>query len=903
MIAAASFGADAVVHGIILGLVYGVLASGLVLVYRASGVVNFAHGETGALGAAVLAKLVLDEHWPFVVALPVVLALGGAVGAATEILVVRRLAHRPRLALLVATIGLSQLLLVGELVLPKVKEVAPYPSPLHRQLALGPVSLNGPDFLAIAAVPAIVVGLALWLTRTPSGRALRAAADNPDAARLAGVRPERVAMLAWVLAGVVSTAAAVIANPLQGVVVGQQTETIGAGLLVRALVAALVGRLTSLPLALAGGVGVGLVQAVADTGHISQPAVDLVLLVAVLALVLMRPSRQVELRGPAEGELVTVPPVAGRRPWIGAAAALVGVAVVLPLVAGRSSELFSLSRVALYAVVGLSVVVLTGWTGQLSLGQFAVVGVGTFGAAALESHGVPFWATVPIAGALAAAVSVLVGVPALRARGLDLAVTTLALAVAAGSWLFTQSWLLGPGGVALVNRGRLAGIDLRGPLAYYEACVAVLALALAAVAGVRRADLGRRLLAVRANEQRAAASGVPPARSKLVGFALAGVLAGVAGALLAGLRVRSGPADFGPQESLQVVALAVIGGAGSASGAVLGAVFVLGVPAIFGDTTVAGLLPTGLGLLVLVLAFPGGLLELGQQVGRRLAPLRRPAAGRAPAALGWRVSPGGHRSPGPPFPVRPPAALGVTGLTVRFGGRVALDGVDLTVAPGELVGLVGANGAGKSTLLDVVSGFVMPAVGTVTLDGRDIGTLPPWTRARAGVGRVMQDARLYDDLTLTEAVLLAVRGSDGQEHTVDRRHRAGETIGLLGLDPWADVACQRLSTGTRRLAELACAIAGRPAILLLDEPTAGLAQAEAEAVGPLIARLRGQFGVTIVLVEHDVPLVLSVADRLVCLGAGRVLAEGAPDSVMADPDVVASFLGGDPRAAPPPGRA
>ena len=298
MVLAASFGADAIVHGVILGLVYGVLAAGLVLVYRASGVVNFAHGEIGALGAAVLAKLVLDEGWPFAVALPLVLALGGAVGAAAEVLIARRLARRPRLALLVATIGLSQLVLVGELLLPAIRETAPFPSPIHRQLTIGSLTLTGPDFFALAAVPALIAGLALWLTRTPSGRALRASADNPDAARLAGVRPGRVALLAWTLAGVVSTAAAVIANPLQGVVVGQQTETIGAGLLVRALAAALVGRLESLPLAVAGGVGVGLLQAVADSGHISQSAVDLVLLIAVLLLVLVRPSQRQRGAGP-----------------------------------------------------------------------------------------------------------------------------------------------------------------------------------------------------------------------------------------------------------------------------------------------------------------------------------------------------------------------------------------------------------------------------------------------------------------------------------------------------------------------------------------------------------------------------------------------------------------------------
>jgi len=902
VVLAASFGADAIVHGVILGLVYGVLAAGLVLVYRASGVVNFAHGEIGAFGAAVLAKLVLDEGWPFAVALPLVLAIGGAVGAAAELLIARRLARRPRLALLVATIGLSQLVLVGELVLPAIRETAPFPSPIHRQLTIGSLTLTGPDFFALAAVPALVAGLALWLTRTPSGRALRASADNPDAARLAGIRPERVALLAWTLAGVVSTAAAVVANPLQGVVVGQQTETIGAGLLVRALAAALVGRLESLPLAVAGGVGVGIVQAVADSGHISQSAVDLVLLVAVLLLVLVRPSPPRRGAGSAEGELVAVPPVRRARdhrrrigaPSLGCIGAGLAAAVVVPLVAGRSSQLFSLSRVALYAVVGLSVVVLTGWAGQLSLGQFAVVGIGTFGAAALEAHGVPFWITVPLAGLLGAGVSLLVGVPALRARGLDLAVTTLALAVACSSWLFTQSWSLQAGGVALVTRGRLLGLDLRGPLAYYEVCVACLAAALAAVVALRRSDLGRRFLAVRSNERRAAAAGVSPAVSKLTAFAVAGVLAGVAGALLAGLRVRSGPTDFGPDVSLQVVALAVIGGAGSAVGAVVGAVFVLGIPAIFGDTTVAGLLPSGIGLLVLVLAFPGGLVELASRLWG-LVPGRAavaPAAAATPAA-----APGATSAVATPVAVparvgsRAPATLEVSGLTVRFGGRVALDDVALSLRAGEVLGLIGANGAGKSTLLDVVSGFIRPDAGRVTVAGRDLAGLSPAQRARGGIGRVLQDARLFDDLVLAEAVMVGASAAGG-----DRERRAAAALDLLGLSASADVACQRLSTGTRRLAELACAIAGDPSLLLLDEPTAGLAQREAEAFAPFLSRLRAELGISVVLVEHDVPLVLAVADRLVCLGAGRVIASGPPDEVVRDPDVVRSFLGGDWRA-------
>ena len=577
MIAVFGLGADALTHGVILGLVYGVLAAGLVLVYRASGVVNFAYGETGALGAAVLAKLVLDEHWPWLGALPVVLALGGLIGAATELVVARRLRNRPRLTLLVATIGLSQVLLVGQYLLPAIREVAPYPSPLHRRWTFGPVVLTGRDFVAIAVVPAIVVGLALWLARTPSGRALRAVADNRQAAELAGIPSSRISLGVWTLAGVLSTATAVLAGPLQGATVARPTEAIGAGLLVRALAAALLGRLRSVGLALAGGIGVGVIQAAAETGRFDPAVADVVLLGAVLAIVLLRPVERQRGGSRPDGELVRVPAVRRRRspgrPGAGSVAAVgaVVLAAGVPLVAGRSSQLFSLSRLGLYAMVGLSLVVLTGWAGQLSLGQFAFVGLGTFGAAVAESHGVPFLVSVVVAAAGGAAVSIVVGLPALRVRGLELAVTTLALAVAARSWLFTRGWMA-PHGEATVPHVDLLGLAGRGPVAFYELCVAGLAVAVAAVAWLRRSGFARRLLAVRSNDRRAATLGVSPTAARLAAFATAGLIAATAGALLGALRVRSGAADFSPDESLRIVALTVIGGAGAAIGPLVGAV-------------------------------------------------------------------------------------------------------------------------------------------------------------------------------------------------------------------------------------------------------------------------------------------------------------------------------------------
>ena len=877
ILGAAVFTADVAVHGVLLGLVYGVLAVGLVLVYRASGVVNFAYGETGALGAAILAKLVLDEQWSWYAALPLALGVGAAIGAATEVLLARRLAGRPKVALLVATIGLSQVLLVGQLLLPRIRRVAPFPSPIHRHLLVGSTRLGGPDFVAIAAVPALALGLAIWLARTPSGRALNAAGDNPDAARLAGIATGRIAMLAWAVAGVLATATAVLANPLQGVIVGRPTEALGAGLLVRALAAGLVARLRSLPVALGAGIGIGLVQAVADAGSSDPSSADAgLLLVVLVALLVLHLGDAARSTPRAEGELVRVPPVrplrARSREAAGLAAGAIAASVVLPLLAGRSSQMFFLSRLVLYALVGLSLVVLTGWTGQLSLGQFALVGVGTFGAALLHRAGVPFWTAVPLVAVVGAGVALVTGVPALRARGLELAVATLALAVAARSWVFTRHAIAGASGVVTVPRGRLVGLDLRGPVAYYEACLAVFAAAAGGVTLIRRGRLGRELLAVRSNERRAATLGISPARTKLTAFALAGAMAATAGALLAGLRIRSGAADFGPEESLRIVAVAVIGGAGSVVGVTVGALVVLGIPAIFGDTTIAGLLPSGIGLLLLVLIAPGGLAE----IVARLRP--RPSAPRASGPPAARRRPEARRRA-----AAGAAALRVEGVSVSFGGRVALDEVCLEVTAGDVVGLVGANGAGKTTLLDVISGFRSPASGSVEIDGQDVTGWSVDARARAGVGRVLQDARLFDDLTLGEAVRAAAPRDPAA---------VAEALALLGLTSLAQTPCQHLSTGLRRLGELACAVVRRPSLLLLDEPTAGLAQRETEAFGPLLGALAAELGATVVLVEHDVPLVVSLAPRIVCLGAGRVIADGSPNQVLSDPAVVASFLGG-----------
>ena len=505
----------------------------------------------------------------------------------------------------------------------------------------------------------------------------------------------------------------------------------------------------------------------------------------------------------------------------------------------------------------------------------------------------------------------IVGASSLRVRGLLLAVTTFVFGVTALQYFYRQPLLSG-GSSSFVSfpRGSCSGSTSPTSAAYYWAVLGVLVVAVAFVSRLRKSGIGRTTIAVRDNADSAAAYTVGSTATKLRAFALAGGLAGLGGAMIAGA-VEAIPYTeryFLVGDSLQLVSIVVIGGIASPMGAVA--------RRAVGHRD-AGVLPR---------QRPGPAAHLERRPPR--APPLLPGRLRADRAhsardglLAWASS---KRAPVPterrvttPAVLRRPEraplvdsipALEVVDLTVRFGGNVAVDGVSLTVGADEIVGLIGTNGAGKSTLMNGVGGFVR-----VRRHGAhpraDVSRHGAGPARREGLGRTFQAARLFPELTVRETVEVALeaRGRTGFLSTAlflphatvrDRRRRseADELIGFLGLGRYATVRISDLSTGTRRIVELAGLLALDARVLCLDEPTAGVAQRETEAFGPLIKEIRRELGAAMLIIEHDMPLIMSISDRVYCLEVGRIIAEGVPGVVRHDPKVVASYLGMDERA-------
>ncbi len=545
------------------------------------------------------------------------------------------------------------------------------------------------------------------------------------------------------------------------------------------------------------------------------------------------------------------------------------------------------------AILGLSLNLLLGYAGQLSLGHAALMGTGAFGASiVVDRWGLPMfvaWVGAVLAGGL---IALAIGLPALRLRGLYLALVTIAFGITMQASVFRwQVFTHGSAG-ALIQR-RLWGDTMVGDATIYlSMCLVVLVLVWLVDRNVMRTRLGRAFRMIREDETAAASFGIDVTRYKLLAFVLSGAVAGLAGALYGGTIGLVNSDTFDLQQSLRVVLIVMIGGLGRRWGiAVVGVLLALS-PKISWfegwDLVVAGAVT-----VYNVVRLPGGLAGLvGEWRGHRL-----PEVDEDPPIPNFVIS-GSHA------PSTDEGLLRVEGASVRFGGLAALDDVSLSVDAGRVVGIIGPNGAGKSTLFNAISGFVPGAGGRVWLDGVALHDLAPHRRASAGLGRTFQLVGLSLDMSVRENILLArhqdAAYSDARALLYSRRVGeiedalgvdADAAIAALGFERYADAPVRTLSGGQRRLVELAAVLATGPKLLMLDEPTAGLSPAAAENLADRLRELRDDHGQTILLIEHNVPLVLDLCDYVYVLNAGRLLAEGPPRELARKPEVLGAYLG------------
>src|SRR5689334_13021183 len=363
--------------------------------------------------------------------------------------------------------------------------------------------------------------------------------------------------------------------------------------------------------------------------------------------------------------------------------------------------------------------------------------------------------------------------------------------------------------------------------------------------------------------------------------------------------------------------MTVIGGISLLAGPILGAFFVLGIPA-FLPLDSAGLAANSFGQLLIILYLPAGLGGLAEPIrdrivrrlGRRAGIDVEAAYAEVPTAAGSAGSSSAQvrqrQAPVRPAErLRPPGSLllDVTGLRKSFGGVHAVRGVSLSVLAGETVGLIGPNGAGKTTTFELIGGFTKADAGRVVFEGQDITSYGPEARGRLGLIRSFQDAALFPTMTVQETVRLSLERNSptpffasilgvtgGKER--DKQRLTRELIGFMGLDSYRTSQIQQLSTGTRRIVEIACLVGLQPTLLLLDEPSSGIAQRETEALGALLDTIKSQLKLTLFIIEHDIPLVMGMSDRIIAMADGQVIASGTPDIVRNDPAVVEAYLGG-----------
>lgn len=881
------------IFGLAAGSGIALVSLGLVLTYRASGILNFAQAAFVMAGAYVYYALRVEAELPGWVAVAGAVLACGLGGLVIFWTVIGPLRHSGALVRVIGTLAIVAILqsVVTIIYGVQARTVPGWLPDGSLELASG--ASVGQDRLWIFGI-AVVLTLILGYVyrRTAFGRVTSAVAESVRSTAILGHSPDAIASLNWAISAALAGLAGTLIAPI-----GVLTPSSLLVLIIPALAAALLGQFTSFGVTLGAALGIGVLQSWItnysdDTGL--QSAVPFVIII----LVLVVRGRGLPLRDHIYDSLPRVG--TGRIRWVPLlVGTLAGVALIQWVIPTTSVP--AVSATVGLATICLSVVVITGYAGQLSLAQYVLAGLAGFMAAKLTAH-LPFLLAVIAAVALAAIVGVLIGLPALRTRGAVLGVVTLGMGQVIYEMVLNNTDVNGGILGVPVNSPELFGWSI-DPLFYPEryaiVCLLILVVLFIIAANIRRGAVGRRLLAVRSNEVAAASLGVSTVESKLYAFAVSAVIAAVGGVMFAFLQTSVIAGQFTPLGSINIVVVTVVGGIGMVGGSLLGATLLPGTifDQLLNISAVNTYLPLAGGLLLLLVlrTNTSGMFEMNRLQLVWLATVVRSRVGKR-----------GPISPAAPVTYESdevirvtPRNLQVNDLEVDFSGVIAVNHVDLTVGPGQIHGLIGPNGAGKTTLIDGVSGLVKCSSGRICLGETDVTRWSPAQRARAGIARSFQSLELFDDLTVSENLAVASDTFRRRRYLLDLVKPARIDLSALAhrvidecdLGDVLDSYPTELSYGQRRLVGIARAMVSGPSVLLLDEPAAGLDDAESAELARVVRALANDWGVAVLVVEHRMDLVRSICDEVTVLAAGVVIARGAPEEVLDDPRVLESYLG------------
>ena len=874
----------------------------------------------GGVGMVVYLEVRDRVDWP--VAILVAVVSGSYIGAITERVVIRRFANAPRLVLTVATIGLTQLLGGAALFVPSWFGLQSLPSSFPTGLSdrfrvvTDQWAFNGNHWLLVAVVPLIIGGLGWFLLRHRAGIAVRGMAENMQRARLLGIPVNKLSLLLWAVAGGVAGLAVILQAPEMGT---SLDAVVGPTLLLPPLAAAVIARMSSLSVAFIAGVGMGVMDQLVKWNYPNKRELTYVFFLGVILLALLlqrRSTSQAQLADEsswtAVGVVKKLPRQLAVLPEVRVAKALAALVVVAVLVAipvfGRQAQV-NYATVSLVSALGaLSLVILTGWGGVVSLGQMGLMGVGGITAANLiADRNSDFFVVLGASAVAGGGVALVIGLPGLRVIGQYLAVTTLAFAVVMEQYVVKPA-LHESFFPPRFERPKLWGeIDLENEKWMYVCTLAVVVLAAGALFNLRRARAGRSIAAVRDNERRAAAAGINGVEARLAGFVFAGMVCGFAGALHATTLHSVGEQTYPASTSLLLFSMAVIGGA-TITGTIGGVALVQYLGYLFPRYK---LLLTGVGLLAILMVLPGGVSQGLERVrdrfanwcGKRRGIMLVTDFGPADRAREADVAVPAVALMGRNGDVDDGAAadehiLRAETINAAYGSFQVLFGVSACVQRGEMLALLGTNGAGKSSLFNVVSGLLKPRGGRVIFDGEDITQLAPEKIAERGLCLMPGGKGVFPTLSVAENMRLAswMHGSDRDDAQFE-----SDALALFPIlrERWGQRAGD-MSGGEQQQLSLAMALVTKPKLLLIDELSLGLAPV---VVGMLIDKVRSihRSGTTVVVVEQSVSVALDMCEHAMFLEQGQVRFRGDTKDLLDRPDVLrAVFIGEAPTAEEQP---